>query len=328
MILNVVTIKDGAYTDHYYDFAANNWTNSATRTDFTITFHVKKTATGIELTVGDSVVDIVCDNVAAVDVFTRSYNAAGAVCDYYVDCFSVTRKNVLFGNPVDGVAGEIVSVEMNDGEMVADKLALISIPTMDGWEFDKWVDKDGNDLSADLTMNGEDIFVYAQYKKAQFTLSFDANAEDVTGTVGAQTVDYGTEVTLGDGFEREGYIFVGWATEATGYALFEAGDKFAVTEDVVLYAVWEEVEIPEESTSESIVESTVESTVTSEAESTEIIESATESTVESATTSQPEESKADDAQEGGCMSSVSGASAMLSIICGLAAIAIRSKRQR
>lgn len=317
MILNVVTIKDGAYTDHYYNFAANNWAASATWTNFDITFHIINTATGIEIAVGDEVIQVVCDNVAAVDVLTRCYNAENGVCDYYVDCFSVTRKNVLFGNPADGVAGEIVSVEMNDGENVLEKLALISIPTKEGWEFEKWVDEDGDDISADLTMNGEDIFVYAQYKKTQFTLNFDANTEDVIGEVAAQTVEYGTEVTLTDGFEREGYVFVGWATEASGYALFEAGDKFVVTENVTLYAVWEEVEDvdPEESTNESVETNESESLVTGESNS------------ENTDASQPE-SKSEDAQVSGCMGSISGASLMLSAICGLAVIAIRSKKQR
>ncbi len=40
---------------------------------------------------------------------------------------------------------------------------------------------------------------------------------------------------------REGYTFIGWATEKKGSAVYKPGDKYTVDADATLYAVWEPI---------------------------------------------------------------------------------------
>ena len=84
--------------------------------------------------------------------------------------------------------------------------------------------------------------LYAVWEKATCTVTFDKNHEDATGDTMSITGDVGTTVTLTqNGFAREGYKFMGWATAADGNALFADGDTFLLSEDTTLYAVWEEI---------------------------------------------------------------------------------------
>ena len=57
--------------------------------------------------------------------------------------------------------------------------------------------------------------------------------------------EYGDEATIKTieelGFENAGYNFLGWATEAGGEVVYKPGEKVAMTEPLILYAVWEEI---------------------------------------------------------------------------------------
>jgi len=91
----------------------------------------------------------------------------------------------------------------------------------------------------------------ALFRLKQYVLHYDANATDAVGTMKDQTFPHGQAHPLEKcAFSREGYRFVGWATESTDKVKYEDQESIKLDEkfpnltndnDVVtLYAVWEE----------------------------------------------------------------------------------------
>ena len=89
----------------------------------------------------------------------------------------------------------------------------------------------------------------ALFRLKQYVLRYDANGG--TGTMEDQTFPHGQAHPLEKcAFSREGYRFVGWATESTGKAKYEDQKSIKLDEEfpnltndndeVYLYAVWEE----------------------------------------------------------------------------------------
>ena len=115
-----------------------------------------------------------------------------------------------------------------------------------GYVFVNWnSSKDGNGTSyadgaaIELT---DDITLYAQWTGEtddNIVITYDANGGN--GTMDAQTVKKGTDVTLSaNTFTREGYTFTGWNTEADGTG-DPYGDEATINppSDITLYAQWE-----------------------------------------------------------------------------------------
>ena len=73
-----------------------------------------------------------------------------------------------------------------------------------------------------------------------YTITFDKNASDATGTMESQTVKKGNTLTLtANGFSRAGYTFSGWNTKSDGKgANYSDKAVFKPTADLNLYAVW------------------------------------------------------------------------------------------
>lgn len=89
-----------------------------------------------------------------------------------------------------------------------------------------------NTITADKTL-------YGAYKVATYTITYDANGG--TGTVADQTKTHGTPISLRSNlFEKTGYHFAGWNTEATGLSgtAYDEGDPYTTDADVILYARW------------------------------------------------------------------------------------------
>jgi uncharacterized repeat protein (TIGR02543 family) len=88
--------------------------------------------------------------------------------------------------------------------------------------------------------------IEARFKANSYTIAFEKNASDATGTMERQTgLAYGTPATLLPcEFSRNGYIFAGWSTSgtATAAAYSDKGPANIATtldgETVTLYAVW------------------------------------------------------------------------------------------
>ena len=91
----------------------------------------------------------------------------------------------------------------------------------------------------------------ALFRLKQYVLHYDANAADAVGTMEDQTFPHGEAYPLTKcAFSREGYRFVGWATEQKGEVKYEDQKNIKLDEEfpnlkddnegVTLYAVWEE----------------------------------------------------------------------------------------
>lgn len=72
-----------------------------------------------------------------------------------------------------------------------------------------------------------------------FTVTFNSDASDATGTMEAQTFTEGVSQKLTkNNFTRTGYTFKGWATSASGPKVHNDQEEITITEDTILYAVW------------------------------------------------------------------------------------------
>ena len=91
----------------------------------------------------------------------------------------------------------------------------------------------------------------ALFRLKQYVLHYDANATDAVGTMKDQTFPHGQAYPLKEcAFSREGYRFVGWATEQKGKVEYEDQTNIKLDKEfpnltndndvVTLYAVWEE----------------------------------------------------------------------------------------
>lgn len=64
-----------------------------------------------------------------------------------------------------------------------------------------------------------------------------------SGAASAETKTYvkGTNVTIAAAPTRNGFNFLGWATSSTGDVIYHQDEKLALTADITLYAVWEQI---------------------------------------------------------------------------------------
>ena len=196
-------------------------------------------------------------------VFVGWNTAADGTGEFYDDEATINTKNLtgditLYAQWKDGV---IVYFDANGGEGDMPKQTIIGeIPvtaslnkntfTREGYKFSGWnTEKDGNGATSysdcDEIKLSTYVTLYAQWTEEtddDIVITYDANGGN--GTMDAQTVKKGTEVTISaNTFTREGYTFTGWNTVAapttdnpgTAYA---AGTKVTLTENITLYAQW------------------------------------------------------------------------------------------
>ena len=86
--------------------------------------------------------------------------------------------------------------------------------------------------------------LYAKWTGNSYSVKFNKNASDATGTMSNESFTYGTAKALtANAFARAGYAFAGWATSASGAKVYN--DKQSVNNltataggTVDLYAVW------------------------------------------------------------------------------------------
>ena len=88
---------------------------------------------------------------------------------------------------------------------------------------------------------------YAVWEKnavSTYTVSYNANGG--SGAPASQTKTHDVSLTLSSTTPtRSGYTFLGWATSATGSVAYQPGSSLTANADTTLYAVWEEIIIPE-----------------------------------------------------------------------------------
>ena len=113
-----------------------------------------------------------------------------------------------------------------------------------GYNFTGWntqADGGGQSYSAGSSYTDlANLDLYAQWSRITYTITYNKNASDATGSMANTTKYYGTNVTLrSNGFSRTGYSFAGWATEKNGDVVYSNGATYSANANVTLYAKWD-----------------------------------------------------------------------------------------
>ena len=147
---------------------------------------------------------------------------------------------VYFNNNATDAESQMEPQLVNRGEEAVLKACTF---TRAGYIFNSWnTEPDGSGTSyadgASITIS-EDITLYAQWTEG-YTIRFDKNADDASGTINPLLVPKGTKITLPNrSYYRNGYSFQGWNTapDGTGTA-YKDRASLTPTEDMTLYAQW------------------------------------------------------------------------------------------
>jgi uncharacterized repeat protein (TIGR02543 family) len=94
--------------------------------------------------------------------------------------------------------------------------------------------------SATFAMGTANVTLYAQWTLNNYTITFDKNDGDATGTMSNQTIACGASANLtANGFTKAGWTFTGWATTPGGTVAYADGASYTMgTSNVTLYAKW------------------------------------------------------------------------------------------
>lgn len=122
-----------------------------------------------------------------------------------------------------------------------DTIYALQAPTRTGYNFAGWyADKDGTvPFDFEAGMPGADTTVYAKWEPLTYTVSFDSGSGDVANPASMEVQygqPYGTLPTL----SRSGWKLVGWFTAKNGGEQVTAETLFQNTDNVTLYARWEQ----------------------------------------------------------------------------------------
>ena len=112
-----------------------------------------------------------------------------------------------------------------------------------GYNFTGWnTEANGGGTSYSAGSSYSDLAnldLYAQWSRITYTIKYDKNASDATGSMANTTKYYGTNVTLrSNAFSRTGYDFAGWATSSGGAVVYANGATYSANANVTLYAKW------------------------------------------------------------------------------------------
>ena len=124
-------------------------------------------------------------------------------------------------------------------------------PTRTGYTFAGYYDTSGTQYytaacaSARTWNKTAATTLYARWTANTYTVVYNKNASDATGTTANSSHTYGVAKNLtANGFTRNGYKFVGWATSSTGTKVYnnqQSVSNLTSTNDATykLFAVWE-----------------------------------------------------------------------------------------
>ena len=127
-------------------------------------------------------------------------------------------------------------------------------PTKEGYIFDDWYTSSSNGETLESVFDFDtpiekDLTLYAKWTPISYTVKFDANNENATGSMAAQNFTYDKAANLNkNAFEVENYSFVEWNTKSDGNGtayLDEAEILNLTTEngaEITLYAQWQKID--------------------------------------------------------------------------------------
>ena len=116
--------------------------------------------------------------------------------------------------------------------------------TREGYSFDGWSDSpSGSVLYADngeFTIGSADMTLYALWNPNTYSISFDKNDPEVSGSMENQQMEFDSSSALSvNVFTKAGWSFAGWSTTPSGSVQYVDGGEYTMGSDnVVLYAQW------------------------------------------------------------------------------------------
>ncbi|MBQ9729974.1 MAG: InlB B-repeat-containing protein, partial [Clostridia bacterium] len=159
-----------------------------------------------------------------------------------LDAVWEANTNTLNFNATGG-SGVMNAMSMKTDET---KALTANAFTRAGYTFEGWATSENGEVvyenGANYTMGTESGYtLYAVWSINTNVLKFNANGG--TGTMDALQIKTGAKKLLTENaFTKEGYVFLGWATSASGAVAYEDGAEYTMgTEsEYTLYAVWGE----------------------------------------------------------------------------------------
>ena len=184
------------------------------------------------------------DNYAEVydltNAFTEAHNKlTGPATDH---AYTIQKKYRVSFDVDDGIGDAPVPQFVFENKTAVDpNYTGIKI----GWAFDYWT-LNNQPFSFDDTLITEPIELVASWRKARYTIQYDANKGD--GSMADQMLTVDEEQSLSESqFTRTGYDFVGWNKESDGsgdsYSDKEVVENLSMTEgaQIKLYAQWKPI---------------------------------------------------------------------------------------
>jgi len=168
-------------------------------------------------------------------------NAEGA--KYRVSSKTVGTSAVNFGTINATETSYTLTYTLNGGSVTGNPTSYtinsntftLKNPTRTGYTFTGWSGTDITNTSTSVSVTKGSIgnrSYTANWSADSYTIAFDKNATDATGTTESITATYDATKDLpATGFSRVGYDFAGWATSSTGEVAF--ADAATLTKDQV-----------------------------------------------------------------------------------------------
>ena len=132
----------------------------------------------------------------------------------------------------------VSSQNVNCGGLVSEP----TNPTRTGYSFDGWYKEADctniwNFTSDTVTAN---VAIYAKWTANNYTITFNKNDTEATGTMDNQTIASGSSANLTTcGFTKTDWSFAGWAITAGGSVVYANQGTYTMgTTNVILYAKW------------------------------------------------------------------------------------------
>ncbi len=137
------------------------------------------------------------------------------------------------------------TVSPDEGTYYATQVfGVLPVPTRTHYRFTGWwtAAVGGNKIVASSRVPGADLELFAHWTPETYTICFHANGG--VGYMAGQTFTYGSAVTLRtNAFQRERWVFTGWAVASDGEAVYADGTtlaevSYAENGIIDLYAAW------------------------------------------------------------------------------------------
>ncbi len=207
---------------------------------------INNTEYTVEIDVGPNL-DVVGVNHNSVPVLGYTYNATTGIVTFKTKSFS--PFTVEYHEPklitFDGNTG---SGTMENQTVYAGEEAQLANSAFEktGYSFAGWAETANGKVAYN---DGESVTftesktLYAKWNANPYEISFNANGG--TGNMANQTINYDQTANLTTvGFTKDGYNFVGWATEENGAKVYDNGASYTMqsTTTVTLYAVWSAID--------------------------------------------------------------------------------------